>query len=250
LYVDLVINPGNYAWVDASTSGNWSGTSNWTTGVPGSSGNIGVTANFPSLNEGPLSINLDISPNLTGLSFTSTDNISINTIPGNAFTFANGSNTSNISVTIGNVTVAPNAAVSTGGLAFNVANGSVLTMSGNISGAGAALTKTGNGILKLSGYNTYDGGLTLNNGELDLNTGGNVTASPLGTGNFTVNATGNGTQLNNSSGSSVTIGTNNAIALNASNLTFVGSNNLDLGTGNVTVVSMTASRYPALVACA
>ena len=58
---------------------------------------------------------------------------------------------------------------------------SQMTISGAVGGTGASFTKTGVGMLILSGTNTYDGGTTLDNGAIAL---GNKAA--LGTNNFTI----------------------------------------------------------------
>ena len=64
------------------------------------------------------------------------------------------------------------AAVSgTGGGTFEVAAGQGLTLSGTVSGDGA-LTKTGAGVLTLTGTNTYAGGTTITSGTLRVGDGG------------------------------------------------------------------------------
>ncbi|MEO6848804.1 MAG: autotransporter-associated beta strand repeat-containing protein, partial [Chthoniobacterales bacterium] len=85
-----------------------------------------------------------------------------------------------------------------------------------------ALAKSGTGALTLTHANTYTGGTTLNAGTLNL---GN--ASAIGTGALTVAGT---SMLDNTSGSALTLSTNNAVNLNA-DLTFTGTNSLDVGTG-------------------
>ncbi len=111
---------------------------------------------------------------------------------------------------------------------------STLTVGGNISGTGFSLTKAGAGELVLSGNSTYSGGTTLSAGKLDVNNGGNTTTSAIGTGTLTLL----GGVLDNTSGANVTVATNNAQSWNG-DFTFLGTNNLSLGTGAVT---MNASR--------
>ncbi len=101
---------------------------------------------------------------------------------------------------------------------------------------GTGLTKTGNGILTLSGSNTYDGGTTLSAGQLNINN-----ASALGTGTFTIS----GGTIGNSSGAAITLSTNNAQEWDG-NFAFVGPNDLNLGTGPVAldasiIVTVTAA---------
>lgn len=99
-----------------------------------------------------------------------------------------------------------------------------LTIGGVISGA-FLLTKAGAGTLVLAGANTFSNGLTLSAGVLALNN-----AAATGTGTFTI---GNATSVDNTSGSAITLSNNNAITM--SNFTFVGTNNLNFGTGAVTI---------------
>jgi autotransporter-associated beta strand protein len=72
---------------------------------------------------------------------------------------------------------------------FNIGSGSTLTISSVISGSGQSITKTGGGVLTLSGANTYSGGTTLNAGTLQLGASstGSVTNGPVGTGTLTLN---------------------------------------------------------------
>ncbi len=63
--------------------------------------------------------------------------------------------------------------------------------------------------------------MTLSAGELDINT-----AAALGTGTITIS----GGSIDNSSGGAITLSNNHAQNWNAS-FTFVGSSNLNMGTG-------------------
>jgi len=107
-----------------------------------------------------------------------------------------------------------------------------LTVGGVIGGGAISLTKTGDGILTLSGANTFSGGMTLAAGQLNLNHGGSSSAdSAIGTGTFTIN----GGAIDNTSGSDVTLLPNNAQVWGG-NFSYVGTaNNLNLGTGPVTL---------------
>lgn len=111
----------------------------------------------------------------------------------------------------------------------NSANAAVI--SSIISGA-RTLTLAGTGTFTLSGNSTYSGGLNLSTGTtLNINQGGTgVGNSALGTGTFTIN----GGTINNTSGGAVTVGTNNAMVWNA-NFVYGGTNDLNLGTGGVTL---------------
>ena len=109
----------------------------------------------------------------------------------------------------------------------------VVAQSGTVSALFAGtqgLTKTTSGALTLAGLNTFTGGVTLQQGFLNLNASGTALGSPLGLGTLTIN----GGSLGNSSGSAVTVATNNPQLWN-SDFSFAGSNDLNLGMGAVTL---------------
>ncbi|MFM8495662.1 MAG: beta strand repeat-containing protein, partial [Planctomycetia bacterium] len=109
------------------------------------------------------------------------------------------------------------------------------TVSAALAGA-AGLVKSTSGTVTLSGANTFGGGVTLSAGQLNVNG-----ATALGTGTFTIS----GGTIDNTSGGAITLTANNAQNWN-SDVTFAGSNSLNLGTGAVTlgadrVVTVTSS---------
>jgi autotransporter-associated beta strand protein len=93
---------------------------------------------------------------------------------------------------------------------------------GALTGPGG-LVKAGAGTLALSGQNTYTGGTTLAAGTLAVNS-----AASLGFGRFVIN----GGTLDNTSPGPVVVSTNNFQNWNA-DFCFVGTQNLNLGTGAV-----------------
>jgi fibronectin-binding autotransporter adhesin len=105
-------------------------------------------------------------------------------------------------------------------------NAGTLTMTGNNDFGTGGVTVTG-GTATLSGSNTYTGGTTLTAGTLNINN-----ASALGTGSLTIN----GGTINNTSGAAITLTAGNSQTWN-SNLTFGGADNLNLGTGGVTLAA-------------
>ena len=115
-------------------------------------------------------------------------------------------------------------------LAFNRAN--ILTQGTDFAwtiGGSGQVHQIGSGTLILGGANTYAGGTTLSAGRLSVNN-----AAALGTGLLTIS----GGVLDNTSGGAITLSSNNAQSWMA-DFTFVGSNNLDLGTG---AVALSANR--------
>ncbi len=112
-------------------------------------------------------------------------------------------------------------------------NGQTVKFAGNLTSVGGTLTVASSlagGTLVLTGASTYSGGTTLSSGQLNINSSGTATGSPIGTGTFTIL----GGTIDNSSGAAVALATNNAMIWNAS-FAFGGSNPVNLGTGAVTL---------------
>ncbi len=111
--------------------------------------------------------------------------------------------------------------------------GNMLTVGGAIADGTNTfgLSKAGIGTLTLTGANTYKGGTTLNAGQLNVN---NAAALGAGGGTFRVN----GGAIDNTSGAPVTLANNNPETW-AADINFLGTNNLNLGSG---AVALTASR--------
>ena len=105
---------------------------------------------------------------------------------------------------------------------FNVTNGLI---SSTLAGGGI-LTKNGNGTVTLLSSNNFSGGVKLLAGQLNLNN-----SNALGGGIFTIS----GGQIDNTSGAFIMLSTN-AQVWNG-NFTFVGTTNLTLGTGPVTLMT-------------
>ncbi len=111
-------------------------------------------------------------------------------------------------------------------------NATAQTVSGNISMLDL-ITKMGPGALTLSGSNTFSGGLTLSGlvsgAQLNINS-----TNALGAAASTFTISGGSSAIDNTSGGSITLLANNPQSW-ASDFTFVGSNPLNLGNGNVTL---------------
>ena len=127
-------------------------------------------------------------------------------------------------VTIGNATNNLNVDLGPTGQTFTISSGNTLSILNVISDTGS-LTEAGAGTLTLSGANTFSGGTTLSAGQLNINN-----AAAVGTGTLTLN----GGTIDNTSGSSITLSNNNAQTWGSS-FTFNGTNDLNLGTGAVTL---------------
>lgn len=140
-------------------------------------------------------------------------------------------NTSTGAITINDGTLEVTGSVAASSQISN--NGSLIlnptvsqTYSNPITGTGA-IEKAGAAALTLSGANTFTGNFTLNGGQLNLNS---AAALGAGAGSITLNSA----TLDNTSGTPVNLTPNKPATLNA-NLTFLGSNNLYLSNGAVTL---------------
>jgi autotransporter-associated beta strand protein len=151
----------NGTWLGINT--NWNDATNWCGGIPGNSTDVTIPSglsNYPSI---ATTGTCRTIANMAGGSISGTGTL---TIAGNAG--AAISNISGTGITISCPVVMPASASVT-------VTGS-LDISGVISGAATSLTKAGNGILTLSGANTYAGTTTISSGTLKLRN-----ASALGT---------------------------------------------------------------------
>ena len=102
------------------------------------------------------------------------------------------------------------------------------TTKGVISGATAGVATTGVGMLTLWGNNTYGGTTTLaNSTTININS-----ATAIGTGTFSI--AGSSGAFDNTSSNAITLTSNNAITLSGSP-TFTGTNDLNMGTGGVSL---------------
>ena len=119
----------------------------------------------------------------------------------------------------GNVNVAANITIT------NMLSNAV-TFSGAITNTGGLVftnTAIGTSYIILSGANTFSGGLTLNSGQIRLDS-----TTALGTGTFTIN----GGTFDSGSGGAITNANNNAMVWGG-NFTYAGTTNYGLGTGSV-----------------
>lgn len=126
-----------------NANGNWSVGSNWQGGTVADGADS--TATLDNVITGDRTITLDIAPTIGNVTVLDTDkNYAIS-----------GANTLTLDVTSGSPTL-------------SVPSGRTLTISSVIAGSDG-FTKTGDGILTLSGNNTYSGGLVVNAGQVNFN---------------------------------------------------------------------------------
>ncbi|MEI7909492.1 MAG: autotransporter-associated beta strand repeat-containing protein [Verrucomicrobiota bacterium] len=110
--------------------------------------------------------------------------------------------------------------------------GTATAVSGDISGA-VAVTVQGGAILTLSGNNSAMTGSVTLNGATASTLLALKSAAALGTGNLAISGGNNG-EVDNTSGAALTLSSNNAQAWN-SDFRFIGSDDLNLGSGAVTL---------------
>ncbi len=211
-------------WGQATTGAYvWDNAANWSSGIPGSSS----TASFATITAGnTVTITLSTTP---GMDVANIVNVTSTTT--GSWVWATGT------LTLGGTSAG-----------FNYSGAGSSTFSGSLAGTGALNVTAGT--LTMSGTNTYSGLTTVNGGTLTLgatvddsalNGGFTLTsgtlninsATALGTGPLTITA---GT-IGNSSGAAVVLTPTqpSSISLNGAAFTWSGNNNLNLGTGNVTV---------------
>jgi fibronectin-binding autotransporter adhesin len=206
---------------DFNTGANWGGT------VPGSSDvavfssaatkqpNLSASLSIQALNFSASGYDLTSSSTSIKLTLTNTG-----TGSSSAINASNTSGTTTIDAPI--VLGASSGSTQT----FTQASGGTLIVNGVISNTNSVTLSLTGGIITLAGANTYSGGTTLaGSTTLRIN---NATA--LGTGTFTIN----GGTIDNTTGSSITLTNNNAQTWNA-DFTFTGTQNLNMGTGAISL---------------
>lgn len=131
-----------------------------------------------------------------------------------------------ITVTVAKTVVSP------GSITVTAAGNYTIAGPGAIGGSGG-LIKSSSGTLTLSGTNTYSGGTAISGGTVDINFGGNsINNSAIGTGLLTIG----GANIDNTSGKAITLLPQEPELWNGG-WTFVGTTNLNLGTGSVTLTN-------------
>ena len=179
----IALTAGSASVWSAAVSGNWSSAGNWIGGVPNA---IGAIAAINASTTAALTITLDKPQTVAllqlGNSGSTTSGYTVSGTGANALTFNNGGNGATISVTDGAhavnapVILADNLQVTGNNSSWILSFGASSSITG-----GYGLTMGGNGIVILSGQNTYTGVTTLTSGILNLGSAENAgTSGPLG----------------------------------------------------------------------
>ena len=202
-----------FTWnVDAN--GNWSNAANWNpnTGIPH---NPGDEAIFGSAILAPRTVTLDGSESVGILIFNNANAYTI--APGaGSLIIDNGAGTTNITDTNGSHFITAPVTLNSSTIATVTNGGDTLTISGNINGAGG-LSKSGPGILALSGNNSYGPaagtvGTTLSTGTLQVGSNTALGAGDLSAATATLQSNAAGLTLANnmviSNGATETVDTN------------------------------------------
>jgi autotransporter-associated beta strand protein len=234
--IDLTIHPPPMppilsSWIGVG-SGSWGAAGNWDSGVPSS---VGDTASFGNSipSSASATITLDGDRTISTLTFSATGGRRYTIAPGSGgtLTLNNGSANVSVNVVAGSQTISAPVSLSSGTVTMNLSSGSLLTLSGNLSGTGQ-LVQSGSGTLILTGANTNSGGITVSGGTLQGNTA-----------SLTNDITNNGTlvfnQLSNATYSHSISGAGNVMKTGAGNLTLTGNNTY---TGLTTIVTGTLTQ--------
>ena len=179
---DLAVIPGpaNGTWA-VNGNGTWSGTANWTGGVPSSGQDTAIFGTV--LTSGTATVTLDSNRSLASLGFSTTGTNSYTIMASGTSTLtlaATGGASATISNGGGNNSIAAPVVMGSN-LSVSATTGSTLTVSGPISetGSSQSLSVSGGGELILSGTSGYTGGTTVNGGTLAITTSAALPSSGL-----------------------------------------------------------------------
>jgi len=214
-------------WGNGGNTGLWSNPSNWTAGSLPQNGD--KVARFGGSANG-VTVTLDASASIEEIEFNISGGSSSYTIAastGQALTLSstNGSGSQClINVLNGKPTISAPLVLATAGNLVTVTNpADSLTVSGAVSGGGS-LTKTGNGLLTLSGSNSYTGVTTVSAGTLQIDNGG---SAGILMGNITNNGVLVFNRSDNPTFGSIISGSGSLTQTGASILTLTGSNSFN-----------------------
>jgi autotransporter-associated beta strand protein len=180
---DLGAIEGYPIWI-SSGSGSWSSSGNWSNGIPTNAGDI---ANFDPFISAPSTVSLDGNWAVGALNFNSHDSYTIAAGSGGTLTLDNNGSPALVNDLFGSHAISAPMLLGSNAVISVWQPGDVLTLSGNIRGAGGislgSASGTENmGTVVLTGSNTYAGATNVTGGTLVVGaTGalpdGNVTIS-------------------------------------------------------------------------
>jgi autotransporter-associated beta strand protein len=217
----LTVLLGGNTWTHDG-NGNWSTATDWSGNpviprLPGDSALFGVGSAFTT-------VTLDTNVSVGGISFTNPNSFFIANA-GKTLSLTNSSGTPAINISGGTSNTIAAPTVLSGAVSVSATTGSELRIPGSISGPGGlSFGGDGTGVLTLTGSNTYSGATTINAGILALGS-----TNAIGTNALVI--------YGGTLDSIVTnlVNANNNAQIWAGSFGFAGSNNLNLGTGSVTV---------------
>jgi len=231
-------------WNGGAANGLWSASGNWTLGVPNSPGAV---AKFGTIPASPTTVAVNGAKVVGGILFDNPNSYTITGTAADAITLNNGVAAASIAVNSGNHEIAAPIILATNALS-TTANGTLLLLSGNISGTGS-FTASGTGTTTLTGTNSFTT-TNVNGGTLQIGNGGNT--GTVGSGDVTV---ASGATLIFNRGNNLTVNNNllgaagQITKLGAGTLTLGGNNTFGTGTGgrlNVNAGTVKASSASAL----
>jgi autotransporter-associated beta strand protein len=187
------INTNTITVTSSLDEGRWNqaGGGNWSVGDPNmTAGNwdaykptvAGDAALFGSAITAPSTVVVDTPHTVGFIRFANSNAYTIGSNGSSNLTINNGANNALIAVTAGSHAIAENVALLSNMVASTAAT-TTLTMSGVISGAKAVI-KDGDGLLELSGVNTYSGATTVSAGTLTLSGSRTATMGAINVGNL------------------------------------------------------------------
>jgi autotransporter-associated beta strand protein len=147
---------------NVSTGGSWNTPGNWNpNSVPNGSGQQAILGPVPTT---PITVTLDSTQTLGTLTFENTGSYTLARGKSGSLTLDNGQ----IIVLSGNHSITAPLIIADSGAMVTLSEGSSLAIFGNISEAGSSqsLTLTGDGLLFLTGLNSYTGGTNVTGGTL------------------------------------------------------------------------------------
>jgi fibronectin-binding autotransporter adhesin len=171
----------NGDWLTAA-GGSWQKATNWSnSAIPNASGAL---ASFSAAAAGGATVTLDGAISVGTLVISGSNSYTLASGTGGTLTMNNGSSSASISTLSGSHTISAPIVLDSNTTIEMAEHGEILTISGNISGSGALSVVNQDGLgaaysaTVLSGSNTFTGGVTVVNGNLQL---GGGDALPSGT---------------------------------------------------------------------